>query len=211
MTVSVTKDGAIELSGHCGVEDAEALQQRLLAAPRSTVEWSSCEHLHSAVIQVLLVGRTPHSRSACECFSENPHRTARAPFGEERHDVQTADRRRQQARANGGRESAEQLLSGLAARRSRQRGRCTERHGRDAPDIALVDFNMPTRDGLHLAADLRKHNPQMPIGIISANHQREVIDRAAALGATFLPKPLADKALLEFLTRRCATCRARRQ
>ena len=23
---------------------------------------------------------------------------------------------------------------------------------RDAPDIALVDFNMPTRDGLHLAA-----------------------------------------------------------
>jgi hypothetical protein len=56
MTVSVTKDGAIELSGHCGVEDAEALQQRLLAAPRSAVEWSSCEHLHSAVIQVLLAG-----------------------------------------------------------------------------------------------------------------------------------------------------------
>jgi CheY-like chemotaxis protein len=70
---------------------------------------------------------------------------------------------------------------------------------RDAPDIALVDFNMPTRDGLHLAADLRKHNPQMPIAIISANHQREVIDRAAALGATFLPKPLSDNALLEFL------------
>jgi DNA-binding NarL/FixJ family response regulator len=70
---------------------------------------------------------------------------------------------------------------------------------RDAPDIALVDFNMPTRDGLHLAADLRKHNPQMPIAIISANHQREVIDRAVALGATFLPKPLSEEALLEFL------------
>ena len=26
----------------------------------------------------------------------------------------------------------------------------------DAPHIALVDFNMPNRDGLHLAADLRK-------------------------------------------------------
>ena len=57
MTVSVTTDGAIELAGRCGVEDAEALQRRLLAAPRSTVEWSTCEHLHSAVIQVLLAGK----------------------------------------------------------------------------------------------------------------------------------------------------------
>jgi CheY-like chemotaxis protein len=68
------------------------------------------------------------------------------------------------------------------------------------PDIALVDFNMPVRDGLTLAADLRKLSPEMPIGIISANHQQEVIDRANALGATFLPKPLAEKALREFLT-----------
>ena len=30
----------------------------------------------------------------------------------------------------------------------------------DAPHVALVDFNMPNRDGLHLAADLRKLNPK---------------------------------------------------
>ena len=71
----------------------------------------------------------------------------------------------------------------------------------EAPNVALVDFNMPTRDGLHLAADLRKLNPQMPIGIISANHQRDVVDRTNALGATFLPKPLAEQALREFLTK----------
>ena len=70
----------------------------------------------------------------------------------------------------------------------------------EVPDIALVDFNMPVRDGLTLAADLRKLSPQMPIGIISANHQQEVIDRAKGLGATFLPKPLAEQALREFLT-----------
>ena len=70
----------------------------------------------------------------------------------------------------------------------------------DTPDIALVDFNMPVRDGLHLAADLRKLSPHMPIAIISANHQREVIDRANALGATFLPKPVAEDALSAFLT-----------
>jgi hypothetical protein len=57
MTVRSTADGAIELSGRCGVEDAEALQRQLLAAPRSTVEWSNCEQLHSAVIQVLLAGK----------------------------------------------------------------------------------------------------------------------------------------------------------
>jgi len=69
----------------------------------------------------------------------------------------------------------------------------------DTPDIALVDFNMPGRDGLHLAADLRKLNPQMPIAIISANHQQEIINRTNALGATFLPKPVAEQALSAFL------------
>jgi CheY-like chemotaxis protein len=71
----------------------------------------------------------------------------------------------------------------------------------DAPQVALVDFNMPNRDGLHLAADLRKLNPAMPIGIISANTQQGVIDRTNALGATFLPKPLAENTLRDFLTK----------
>ena len=57
MTVRVTAAGTIEISGHCGVEDAEALQRQLLAAPRPTVEWSTCRSLHSAVIQVLLVAK----------------------------------------------------------------------------------------------------------------------------------------------------------
>ncbi len=63
MTVHVTAEGVIQLSGRCGVEDAEALQRELLAAPRSTVEWSLCEQLHAAVLQVLLVGK-PRIRGA---------------------------------------------------------------------------------------------------------------------------------------------------
>ena len=68
-----------------------------------------------------------------------------------------------------------------------------------SPDIALVDFNMPGRDGLDLAADLIKLKPRMPIAVISANHQQQIIDRAQALGAAFLPKPLSKKALEDFL------------
>jgi len=66
-------------------------------------------------------------------------------------------------------------------------------------DVALLDFNMPGRDGLELAADLRKAHPVMPIAIISANHQDEVVARAKAMGATFLPKPLTEQALSSFL------------
>ncbi len=69
----------------------------------------------------------------------------------------------------------------------------------DPPDIALIDFNMPGRDGLHLAEDLRKLKPGMPIAVISANRQQEIINRANAVGATFLPKPLLEDALGGFL------------
>ena len=68
MTVRLTSDGTIELTGRCGVEDAEVLQRHLLAAPRSTVEWSTCEHLHSAVVQVLLAGKPQVRGSPSNAF-----------------------------------------------------------------------------------------------------------------------------------------------
>ena len=71
--------------------------------------------------------------------------------------------------------------------------------GHDPFDVALLDFNMPGRDGLELATDLRKAHPKLPIAIISANHQDEIVARAEAIGATFLPKPLTEKALSGFL------------
>jgi hypothetical protein len=57
MSVKVSAAGVIELSGRCDVDDAEALQRHLLAAPGATVEWTGCESLHASVMQVLLVGR----------------------------------------------------------------------------------------------------------------------------------------------------------
>ena len=65
--------------------------------------------------------------------------------------------------------------------------------------IAIIDFNMPVRDGLALTAELRELHPAMPIALVSANTQEEILDRAAQLGATFLTKPLNEAALGAFL------------
>ncbi|HEY2682508.1 MAG TPA: response regulator [Steroidobacteraceae bacterium] len=67
------------------------------------------------------------------------------------------------------------------------------------PDIILLDFNMPGKDGLLFAAELSQQNPRIAIAVISANRQAEVINRTEAVGATFLPKPLTEKALGDFL------------
>ena len=66
-------------------------------------------------------------------------------------------------------------------------------------DLTLLDFNMPGRDGLELAADLRELHPSMPVAVISANSQVEIVARAEAAGAAFLVKPLTEQALDEFL------------
>jgi CheY-like chemotaxis protein len=68
-----------------------------------------------------------------------------------------------------------------------------------SPDIVLLDFNMPGKDGLAFAAELRQLHPQLPVAVISANRQSEVVGRAHAAGATFLPKPLTERDLGEFL------------
>ena len=68
-----------------------------------------------------------------------------------------------------------------------------------AVDIILLDFNMPGKDGLALAAELRQTRPRISVADISANHQVEVVKRAQAAGATFLPKPLTVRALGDFL------------
>jgi len=66
-------------------------------------------------------------------------------------------------------------------------------------DIIMLDFNMPGRDGLELAGDLRRLYPAMPIAIISANLQQEVVRRARDVGATFLAKPLTEDAVRQFV------------
>jgi CheY-like chemotaxis protein len=67
-------------------------------------------------------------------------------------------------------------------------------------DIALIDFNMPGTDGLELVARIRKSHPGMPLALVSANVQNEVIGRAREMNAGFISKPLTDDALAAFLS-----------
>ena len=71
--------------------------------------------------------------------------------------------------------------------------------GAGALSAALIDFNMPGEDGLELAARLRACNAGLPIAIISANAQTDVLERTRALGAVFLEKPVSRDALAGFV------------
>ncbi|MGH8297549.1 MAG: response regulator, partial [Steroidobacteraceae bacterium] len=59
--------------------------------------------------------------------------------------------------------------------------------------------NMPGKDGVALAAELRALDPKVAVAVISANRQVGVINRTREAGATFLPKPLTASALADFL------------
>lgn len=72
-------------------------------------------------------------------------------------------------------------------------------------DVALLDFNMPGKNGVELAAELRKLLPALPIALITANIQNEVIDSAKAVGAAFVAKPVTQEGLQAFLTEAAKT------
>lgn len=67
-------------------------------------------------------------------------------------------------------------------------------------DVAILDFNMPGRDGLELAEELRARFPAMPIAVATANVQDEIMDRARAIQATFIPKPVTEEVMRGFIS-----------
>jgi CheY-like chemotaxis protein len=69
-----------------------------------------------------------------------------------------------------------------------------------AVDVLILDYNMPGRNGLELAEQLRERYPDLPIALATANVQDEVIARARAAGATFVPKPITEDGLRGFIS-----------
>jgi CheY-like chemotaxis protein len=71
---------------------------------------------------------------------------------------------------------------------------------KEGVDIALIDYNMAEQDGLDLAAEIRAQRSEMPIAIITANIQDEIVSRAREIGAAFIPKPVTSEGLAGFLS-----------
>jgi CheY-like chemotaxis protein len=67
-------------------------------------------------------------------------------------------------------------------------------------DVAILDYNMPGRNGLDLAEDLRTRHPDMPIALATANVQDEIIARARQADVAFIPKPVTEDGIRGFLS-----------
>ncbi len=72
--------------------------------------------------------------------------------------------------------------------------------GSSTVDVAIFDYNMPGRNGIELAEQVRGERPDLPIAIATANVQDEIIARARAAGAVFVAKPITEESLRGFLT-----------
>ena len=70
------------------------------------------------------------------------------------------------------------------------------------PDFVLLDYNMPGRDGVTLVKELKELDTRINVAVVSANQQVEVVQRAQAAGAAFIPKPLTEQAVANFLASR---------
>ncbi|GAA0783435.1 response regulator transcription factor [Marinobacterium sediminicola] len=69
----------------------------------------------------------------------------------------------------------------------------------DTPDFALIDFNMPGRDGLELAERIKQSYPQVRMALVTANIQDALAQRAKEMGLAFLPKPTTAEQLGTFI------------
>jgi CheY-like chemotaxis protein len=67
-------------------------------------------------------------------------------------------------------------------------------------DLALIDYNMTGTNGLELAQQLRARHPDLPMAIITANIQDEIIAGARAVNASFVTKPVTAEGLQGFIS-----------
>jgi CheY-like chemotaxis protein len=77
-------------------------------------------------------------------------------------------------------------------------------------DLAVIDFNMPGRNGLELAEEIRKIDSSMPIALATANFQDEIIAQAKVIDISFVAKPITPDGLSGFLAGAALKLRGRK-
>ncbi len=67
---------------------------------------------------------------------------------------------------------------------------------------AILDMEMPIVHGIEVLRRLRKQYPDLPILMVSANHDRKMYDEAMRSGANgYLPKPFSRKHLVHLCSK----------
>lgn len=68
------------------------------------------------------------------------------------------------------------------------------------PDMIFLDYNMPRRNGVDVAAELFALGYQGTIALLTANTQESLIEDAKAVGVKFvLEKPITKEKLIDSL------------
>ena len=79
---------------------------------------------------------------------------------------------------------------GLEVRTARDGRDGVERVEQERPDLVLLDVWMPGMDGLEALAVIRANYPQLPVLMVSASAEQEVVEECLKQGATdYLIKP----------------------
>jgi len=61
---------------------------------------------------------------------------------------------------------------------------------RDAPDLVLLDVNMPVMNGLDALKHIRQLDPQLPVLLVTATDCRSVSQGLSSGAFGYLPKPM---------------------
>jgi len=66
-------------------------------------------------------------------------------------------------------------------------------------DLITLDMNMPGVDGLTVAPRLKENCANATIALLTANFQEQVQSKAAQQGLIFIPKPITEDKIIDFV------------
>lgn len=66
-------------------------------------------------------------------------------------------------------------------------------------EAATIDYNMPGIDGLALATQLQVTHPHARLALLTANIQDAIIRRVQDAGIAFIPKPVSEAKVRNFI------------
>ncbi|HEB79809.1 MAG TPA: response regulator [Rhodospirillales bacterium] len=72
---------------------------------------------------------------------------------------------------------------------------------RDGFDVIFIDVGLPGMNGLELASKIRENGVTSALAVVTANIQKPVREKAEALGAAFIEKPLNAETLVDFFSK----------